>query len=100
MWQRFRQPEDSGEPGTEPDTLDQLEAHVLGQGARSQRRVFVRQLFSGSEDAYRGLLEKLRPARSWAEASHLIAEAFRQHQVNIYHDAAVAFTDAAEARFS
>ncbi len=100
LWQRFRQPEPAGEPGMEPDTLDRLEAEVLGAAARRQRRVFVRQLFSGSEDAYRALLERLRPARSWAEASHLIAEAFRQHQVNIYQEAAVAFTDAAEARFA
>lgn len=100
LWQRFRSPDEADEPGTEPDTLDRLEAEVLGSAARSQRRVFVRQLFSGSEDAYRSLLERLRPARSWAEASHLIAEAFRQHQVNIYQDAAVAFTDAAETRFS
>ena len=100
LWQRFRKGDDAAEPGTEPDSLDRLESAVLGGVGRGQRRVFVRQLFSGSEDAYRALLERLRPARSWAEASHLIAESFRQHQVNIYQEAAVLFTDRAEARFS
>ncbi len=99
LWQRFRGG-DRPEPGAEPDTLDTLEHAVLGKRARQQRPQFVRALFSGSPEAYRALLEKLRDAPSWAEASRLIAEAFRQHHVNIYQEAAVAFTDLAEARFS
>ncbi len=100
LWQRFRREGDVPEPGTEPDQLDRLEARVLGGAGSRQRRVFVRTLFSGSEPAYRALLERLQTASSWPEASRLIAESFRQHQVNIYQDAAIAFTDAAEGRFT
>jgi hypothetical protein len=54
-----------------------------------------------AEAAYRAVLEQLDAAPSWTAASQIIArEVFRKHHVNIYSDAAVAFTDAAEARFT
>ena len=80
--------------------LEDLERSVLGQKGIRNRSLFLRHLFSGSERAYEDTLRKLYAAESWSEASQIIArEVFLKHQVNIYSDPAVAFTDAAEARF-
>lgn len=60
----------------------------------------MRKLFSGSEDAYENILAELQSVDSWNDASSLIAErVFLPHQVNIYSEPAVTFTDLVEARF-
>ncbi len=84
------------------DRLDvkELERRVLGsRGARS-RRMFVQKLFKGSEEDYRSALARIDAAPTWTEASQIIArDVFRRHEINIYDDAAVGFTDMVEARF-
>ena len=111
LWKQLaRQRGDSAEPppasptpptGRRPPPLAQLEARVLGDGAAERRDWFVRALAGGSEVEYRRVLELLDRAASWDEAWPIIArELFRKHGVNIYDEAAVAFTDAVEARFS
>lgn len=80
--------------------LGALERSVLGERGQRNRDLFLKHLFSGSENAYEATLRKLNVAENWSEASQIIArEVFLKHQVNIYSDPAVAFTDAAEARF-
>ncbi len=88
------------EPVETPSDLDSVERRVLGdRGARS-RRMFIRQLFSGSTDDYREALERIDQTSSWAEASRVIAkDVFRRYDINIYDEAAVGFTDMVEARF-
>ena len=80
--------------------LSSLEHTVLGpRGARS-RDLFVQHLFAGRQDEYQATLNRLAHASSWAEASRIIAnDVFVKHGINIYSDPAVAFTDAAEARY-
>lgn len=86
--------------GAPEDALSSLERDVLGTGNPSHRGVYVQKLFQGDEAAYRRVLEQLRAAESWSEASQIIAsEVFQAYQVNIYSDPAVHFTDAVEARF-
>lgn len=83
-----------------PSGLSELEVAVLGQRGTRNRDLFVKHLFSGSTDAYEDTLRKLNVAENWSEASQIIArEVFIKHQVNIYSEPAVAFTDAAEAKF-
>ncbi len=97
LWMRFR-----NEPGerTPPLTLTAMELRALGPQGEKNREMFVRNLFSGSTDAYEQVLKQLQTAQSWSEASQIIAEhIFRKHQVNIYNESAIAFTDAVQAQF-
>jgi len=80
--------------------LAALERAVFGDTHTPNRTVYVRDLFQGDGEAYRAILERLRRTDTWSEASQIIArDVFRTHQVNIYSDAAVHFTDAVEAGF-
>ena len=73
---------------------------MFGTTNPPNRSVYVEKLFQGDEDAYRRALERLRTIETWSEASQIIAkDVFRAHQVNIYSDAAVHFTNAVEAGF-
>jgi hypothetical protein len=91
--------EDTSTPSP-PNDLAALERDVFGTTNPPNRSVYVEKLFQGDEDAYRRALERLRTIETWGEASQVIAkEVFRAHQVNIYSDAAVHFTNAVEAAF-
>ncbi len=82
------------------DGLEALEREILGTTDPPHRAVYVRQLFNGDKTAYRQVLQRLRSADSWGEASEIIAsDIFRTYKVNIYSDAAVHFTNAVESRF-
>jgi hypothetical protein len=66
----------------------------------SNRALFIRELFGGSQSDYRQTLERLHEAPNWTRASQIIAQdVFRTHQVNIYSKPAVLFTNAVEDRF-
>ena len=94
-------PPDSTSRSTESsDDLSTLEREVFGPANPPKRDLYVQKLFQGDEDAYRRVLKRLRTTDRWSEASQIIArDAFRAHQVNIYSDAAVHFTNAVEASF-
>lgn len=80
--------------------LTALEREVFGSEPAPNRTAYVRELFQGDGEAYREVLERLRRTDTWSKASQIIArDVFRAHQVNIYSDAAVHFTDAVEAGF-
>ncbi len=102
LWKQFGK---SGAlPSSTPPTerasdLDRNEQRALGSVPLAQRRLYVRDLFSGSEVAYGDLLNRLAIAGSWSEASRALGAAYRDHQVNIYSATAVSFTEAAERRF-
>ena len=119
LWQRFR-PAGAAPPSTnasaaassnstdtasspEPapaNGLTTLERAVMGDRGPSNRTLFIRELFGGSEDDYRATLRRLRNAPNWTRASQIIAQdVFRAHQVNIYSEPAVLFTNAVEDRF-
>ena len=86
-------------PAASSASLDDLERGVLGPRAPEKRAWFVRELFGGDPEAYAAVLRHLSGVTSWDEAWKVIgAEVFRKHRVNIYGPAAVAFTDAVEAR--
>lgn len=113
LWQRFRpasssteQPAPSPSEATPSSTentgqpLSPLERAVLGGRGPSNRDLFVRELFNGSREDYRQTLQRLREAPNWTRASQIIAQdVFRTHQVNIYSEPAVLFTNAVEDRF-
>jgi len=91
--------ERNGPTGRGPG-LAALEQEIMGTSHPPHRSVYIRQLFDGDEEAYRSVLQRLRTADSWSEASDIIAsDVFRRHKVNIYSDAAVHFTNAIEERF-
>ena len=91
-------PED-GSP--ENGSLDATERAVLGPGPDDRREWFVNSLFESSVEAYESTLQALATAASWTEATQIIAsEVFRKHRVNIYSEAAIAFTDAVEAQIN
>ena len=72
---------------------------MLGDGPDGRRAAFVAALFDGSADDYHRTLLALDGARTWTEATQVIArDVFQRHRVNIYSDSAVAFTDAVEAQ--
>ena len=97
LWQRF-QP--STEEDDAPAEITALERDVLGERGPSNRALFIGKLFDGSEEDYKSTLQRLRTAPNWNRASQIIAEdVFRAHQVNIYSDPAVLFTNAVEDRF-
>jgi hypothetical protein len=117
LWQRFR-PAGAAPPSTNASAATEaadvapsssgssagdvapLERAVLGDRGPSNRALFIRELFGGSEDSYRATLERLRNAPNWTRASQIIAQdVFRAHQVNIYSEPAVLFTNAVEDRF-
>ena len=78
-------------------SLDALEEAVLGTSDPERRAWYTAELFSGDADAYRATLLRLDGARTWTEATDIIAgDIFRAHRVNIYSDPAVTFTDAVE----
>ncbi len=101
-WMQYRseaKPEASDAPSASM-ALAVVEDAVLGEVGALNRDVFVNHLFAHSIDHYERVLHYLHVASTWAEASQIIAEeVFRRHQVNIYSDAAILFTDTAEARF-
>lgn len=103
LWKQFRttsQPEETRTPTPERSALADLERAVLGERGARNRDLFVQHLFSGDRRSYEETLRTLQTARSWSEASQIIArEIFLKHQVNIYSDPAVAFTDAVEAQY-
>jgi hypothetical protein len=93
------EPDDTARP-VDHDDLSALERDVFGTTNPPNRSVYVEKLFQGDENAYRRALERLRTIETWSEASQIIAkDVFRVHQVNIYSDAAVHFTNAVEAGF-
>lgn len=104
LWRRFQSPAASPTPappaaGTATD-LATLESNVLGDRGRRNRDLFIKHLFGGSVENYARALHLLHQAPNWTQASQIIAqEVFLRHQVNIYSEPAVAFTDAVEARF-
>lgn len=106
LWKRYAQPDDADAPlaaaAASPSVgtpLAALEQRVLGDGAHERRAWFVEELFGGSDHAYRQTLADLDDARSWTEATEIIArDVFRKHRVNIYSEPAVVFTDAVEAQ--
>ena len=90
----------SAEPAP-PEPLLALETRVLGASGTTRRSWYVEHLVGGDEAAYRSVLEALDGSPDWTTASKIIArDIFRAHRVNIYSDAAVAFTDAVEARYT
>ena len=96
-WQQFqsKRVERSGGNGNPDD----VERQVLGKRGKRNRRMFVRRLFGGSEEAYFEALRRLARANTWPQASRIIAEdVFKKHGINIYSDEAVSFTDAVEAQ--
>lgn len=117
LWQRFRpagappssmnasaatESADATPSSNGPSTGDvaTLERAVLGDRGPSNRALFIHELFGGSEDDYRATLKRLRTAPNWTRASQIIAQyVFRAHQVNIYSEPAVLFTNAVEDRF-
>ncbi len=102
LWKQFGKssavPPSATQFGSAPD-LDRSEHRALGSVPAAQRRLYIRDLFSGSETAYGDLLGRLAIAGSWSEASRVLGAAYRDHQVNIYSATAVSFTEAAERRF-
>lgn len=108
LWARFQREQSAPKaaapvaqaPTEEPDRLERLERSVMGSVSPDDRRRFIRVLFSNSVEAYQRTLAKMAEARTWSEASRVLAEAFRHHYVNIYSEDAVDFTDRAESRFS
>ena len=113
LWARFQSKDDAdasrpqaarpsapSDASSVPDDLDDLEQRVFGNSDASQRSLYLRQLFDGSVADYYEVLQTIESADTWREASQVIArDVFRAHQVNIYSDAAVQFTDAVEASF-
>ncbi len=82
------------------DRVEELESDVFGESPPTQRDIFLRQLFNDSTDQYAQVLQRLREAGSWNEASQIIAQdVFRKNKINIYSDAAVSFTNAVERRY-
>ena len=95
-WKQFR----AGSSEANKDELDALERKVLGRRGQSNRSLFLNQLFDGSREEYRRVLHKLSGIGSWSQASRIIGkEIFKKNKVNIYSDAAVAFTDAVQSRY-
>lgn len=105
LWKQFRSGSErnssaQSDRSTGDSSLADLEQSVLGSRGARNRELFVRHLFSGNPDEYESTLRKLQDVGSWSEASKVIAQdVFLKHQVNIYSDPAVAFTDAAESRY-
>ncbi len=80
--------------------LEVIERALFGPSDPERRRWFVQQLFGDSEENYTEVLRAIHSSESWPEASRVIArDVFRRHNVNIYSEPAVAFTDAVEAYF-
>lgn len=97
-WMQYR--ESNGDEDEDGVSLDVLERSVLGPSGPRNRDLFLDELFDGDKDDYARTLHRLLGAPSWSEASQIIAEdVFRKHQVNIYSDPAVLFTDAVELRY-
>ena len=100
LWKQFRKTTAPSGPDETPSNLSDLERAVLGDRGVHNRDLFVRHLFSGRPEEYEATLQRLARAASWSQASQIIAkDIFLKHQVNIYSDPAVAFTDAAEAQY-
>ena len=91
----------ASEPSAPNANLQALEESVFGNAPAPKRSVYIEELFQGDPEAYREVLARLRTIDHWREASQTIArDVFRAHQVNIYSDAAVHFTNAVEAGLS
>ena len=97
LWQKYRS---SRTPDSEEIVASDIEVFILGRDGARIRDSFVSELFRGDQDSYMDVLGLLGKARTWPEASRVIAEnVFKRFQINIYSEEAVAFTNAVEARF-
>lgn len=113
LWKKFQRPseasdapDDSSSAGEETeqlgesDPLEEIEREVVGLIPGDQRQRFISKLFDGSRDEYNRILRRLSQIGTWEQASSIIAdEVFIPHQVNIYSEPAVTFTDLVEARY-
>lgn len=116
LWKKFqprsgsgrRNEETSSAPRTpEPEngsrtreSVRELERAVVGEIPNDQRKRFITKLFGGSAERYERTLREIDQIGSWEQASNVIAEkVFIPHQVNIYSEPAVTFTDLVEARY-
>lgn len=102
LWQQFRKPlaPHPMQQTPPPKNLGPLEETVLGEAHPPNRNLYINELFSGSVAEYERVLQRLQTAASWSHASQIIAEeVFRKHQVNIYSEAAIAFTNAVEEQY-
>ncbi|MEO0559751.1 MAG: hypothetical protein AAF170_16385 [Bacteroidota bacterium] len=80
-------------------SLATIELAVLGASDTDRRVWYTDELFSGNAEDYEATLRQLDAARTWTEATDIIArDVFRKHSVNIYSDPAVTFTDAVEGQ--
>jgi len=72
------------------------ESGLLGDSIQL-RSQFIRELFGGDEREYLLTIDRLSAVLSWHDASSILtSDVFRRHQVDIYSETAVAFTNAVE----
>lgn len=83
-----------------PEPLSQLETRILGSSATERRDWYISNVTGGSEHTYREVLESIDKAPSWEKAWPILKDTYQQHQVQIYSDAVIAFTDAIETHFA
>jgi len=99
LWKKFQTSSESTVP-VGPEELIALERKTLGERGPRNRDTFIKNLFAGSPEEYEHTLKRLQSASTWSQASQIIAqEVFIKHQVNIYSEPAVAFTEAVEAMY-
>ncbi len=108
LWKSFQDRLQSGGAGTGPsaDTrpdgkdLAATVQDVLGRSS-GQAEHFMATLFRGDHAAFQNVMERLREAASWSDASTIVArDVFKRFDIDIYSADAVAFTNAVEARYT
>ena len=99
LWKRFQTGSEPEIP-VGPEELIALERKTLGERGPRNRDIFIKNLFDGSGKEYERTLRRLQSASTWRQASQIIAqEVFLKHQVNIYSEPAVMFTEAVETMY-
>ena len=85
-------------PVASPQVLEAF-GDLDGQIASSDKKKYVKRLFSKDEDAYKRAIATLNGKASWREASEYIDELFIKFNVDMYSRVAVKFTDDVYKRY-
>lgn len=78
----------------------ELENAIFGGMHPERRTWYLQKLFDNRLVSYHLFLSRLRAIQSWGKAAELIAmEVFMKHDVNIYSEAALSFTELVESLY-
>ncbi len=86
----------------QPEEMKLEETFVsLDEFMESQRKQWIKKIFSGKKKAYKEAVEEISYFKNWEEASKFVqADVFGKHKVDMFSEEAIGFIDALQTYFN